>query len=349
MSDPNPAASGSKTERFAYTGRTSEYFRIWIISLCLTILTLGIYSAWAKVRKRRYLYRSTRLAGASFDYHADPVAILKGRLLAVAMLALYVASGYFAPGLEGVLGLALFAIVPWLIVRARMFNARNTSYRNLRFRFDPAYGEAYTVIVGWSLLAALTLGLLYPHAHYRRSAMIVNHSHFGNLDFRLADISRKFYARYIQVSLALLLIFVVLGVLATWVASDSTDGFAIAGVSIGQLAIVGIGLLLAVVPMFLGPAITKLVLDHITVGEHRLRCDWNIPRIVFVIFTNLLAIAVTLGLAIPWATIRLQRYQYDNLAVDVQGNLGSIIATQSEEVSAFGEEIGAAFDIDIGL
>ena len=47
---------------FRFTGRTGDYFRIWIVSLCLSILTLGIYSAWGKVRKKRYLYAHTHLA-----------------------------------------------------------------------------------------------------------------------------------------------------------------------------------------------------------------------------------------------------------------------------------------------
>jgi uncharacterized membrane protein YjgN (DUF898 family) len=49
------------TYRFAFTGRSGEYFRIWIVSLSLSVLTLGIYSAWGKVRKKRYLYSHTEL------------------------------------------------------------------------------------------------------------------------------------------------------------------------------------------------------------------------------------------------------------------------------------------------
>ena len=37
-----------------FSGRGGEYFRIWIVNLVLTILTFGIYSAWAKVRTKRY-------------------------------------------------------------------------------------------------------------------------------------------------------------------------------------------------------------------------------------------------------------------------------------------------------
>lgn len=102
---------GSAPVPFRFTGSGGEYFRIWITNLLLTILTLGIYSAWAKVRRNRYFYGNTRLAEAAFDYHATPQTILKGRLLAVA----------------GVLVVAFFLVLPWLVVRAMTFRARNTS------------------------------------------------------------------------------------------------------------------------------------------------------------------------------------------------------------------------------
>src|SRR5213595_3667807 len=73
--------------RFEFIGSGSEYFRIWIVNTLLTIVTLGIYSAWAKVRTMQYFYRNTRLDGASFDYHGRASAILKGRAI-VFVLAL---------------------------------------------------------------------------------------------------------------------------------------------------------------------------------------------------------------------------------------------------------------------
>lgn len=39
---------------FRFTGTGSEYFRIWIVNWLLTLLTLGIYSAWAKVRRIQF-------------------------------------------------------------------------------------------------------------------------------------------------------------------------------------------------------------------------------------------------------------------------------------------------------
>jgi len=71
---------------FAFSGSGAEYFRIWIVNLLLTVVTLGIYSAWAKTRRLQYFYRNTRLADASFDFRGDPKAILRGRILAVLLL-----------------------------------------------------------------------------------------------------------------------------------------------------------------------------------------------------------------------------------------------------------------------
>ncbi len=53
---------------FEFTGNAREYFRIWIVNTCLTLFTLGIFSAWAKVRKKRYLYSHTQLDGTPFQY-----------------------------------------------------------------------------------------------------------------------------------------------------------------------------------------------------------------------------------------------------------------------------------------
>ena len=67
-------AAGQRTVRPEFTASGAEYFRIWVVNLLFTLLTAGIYSAWAKVRKKRYFYGSTKFDGATFDYFASPRA-----------------------------------------------------------------------------------------------------------------------------------------------------------------------------------------------------------------------------------------------------------------------------------
>ena len=63
-----------KGQDLRFTGTGKEFFGIWIINVVLSICTLGIYSAWAKVRTKRYFYGNTILAGSSFEYVANPMA-----------------------------------------------------------------------------------------------------------------------------------------------------------------------------------------------------------------------------------------------------------------------------------
>src|SRR3954471_16873506 len=82
-----------------FTATGGEYFRIWIVNLALTVITLGLYSPWAKVRRKRYFYEHTMLGGEAFDYRGKPIAILKGRLVAVAVTGVFYGVTHFAPTL----------------------------------------------------------------------------------------------------------------------------------------------------------------------------------------------------------------------------------------------------------
>src|SRR5436309_9625224 len=116
-------AGPGKHHPVQFTADAGEYFRIWIVNLALTIATLGIYSAWAKVRRRRYFYGHTRIDGEGFEYRGRPIAILKGRLIAVAAVALFYGTAHFAPSLIWLLAILTVCAAPWLIVRSMAFNA----------------------------------------------------------------------------------------------------------------------------------------------------------------------------------------------------------------------------------
>ena len=61
MTDPFPGAGTPAPARARFGGNGAEYFRIWIVNVALTLATLGIYSAWAKVRREQYFHRHTSL------------------------------------------------------------------------------------------------------------------------------------------------------------------------------------------------------------------------------------------------------------------------------------------------
>ncbi len=125
-----------RREPFTFTGSTREYFGIWIVNVLLTLVTLGVYSAWAKVRRQRYFHGSTRLAGASFDYHAKPIRILIGRVIVLAMLVGYNLAPHFLPVVGGFAGRGLPVRGALFVMRGLRFRAPRDqlSKRALRFQ-----------------------------------------------------------------------------------------------------------------------------------------------------------------------------------------------------------------------
>ena len=154
------SSSGVAPVRFS--GAAREYFGIWIVNFLLSIVTFGIYSAWAKVRNRKYFLGNTTVDGRPFDYHARGVQILIGRAIVVAAFVLLSVSSSISPILNGVVIVLLAVAFPWLINRGLRFNAAMTSWSNVRFRFEGSYWRAFAVFLLYPLLAVFTLYLATP-------------------------------------------------------------------------------------------------------------------------------------------------------------------------------------------
>jgi uncharacterized membrane protein YjgN (DUF898 family) len=194
-------SASQKTTPIIFKGNTSEYFGIWIVNLLLTIVTLGIYSAWAKVRRKKYFYNNTLIEDVGFDYHARPIAILKGRAIAFVFFIIYVSVKSTNPMIAGALLMVLFLLIPWLVVRGSIFNARNSSHRGLRFDFVGTVNEAAKVFIGLGLLTAITLGLAAPYAAHQRNQFLAKSHRFGLSQFEMERVVKQFYKVYLVVFL----------------------------------------------------------------------------------------------------------------------------------------------------
>src|ERR1700748_885810 len=106
-----PETDVATTHAVEFRGTGREYFRVWLVNVTLTLLTLGLYGPWAKVRTRRYFHGVTSLAGYSFEYHAAPLRILWGRALVAAMLLVGVVS----------LSLGRWAVAAWIVAAVALF------------------------------------------------------------------------------------------------------------------------------------------------------------------------------------------------------------------------------------
>ncbi len=142
----------------SFNGSGMEYFKIWIVNVLLTILTLGLYHPWAKVRNNRYFYANSILEGRNFEYHATGKQLFFGYLIAMTLLILYVIINQVSPTGSLILVVTLFLAVPWLILRSMIFNMRMTSFSNVHFNFSGKIGRAYLNFFAYPI--ALYIGLV---------------------------------------------------------------------------------------------------------------------------------------------------------------------------------------------
>lgn len=332
-----------------FTGNGGEFFKIWIVNIMLSIVTLGIYSAWAKVRTKRYFYGNTLLMGTAFDYLGEPMKILKGRLIAFAILVLYSFSGTVSPVLQGVLMLIFIPLFPWIIIKALSFNAYNSAYRNIRFTFHAEYLTALGVFIGMPILVAFSAGLAYPYFVRARKKFIVNHTAYGTSALELQASTGDFYAIYLKASAMLFVLLVLLaGVgykLIPTSATPSYDDIQKATALGGFLVLPA----LLLVFFYIFTAITNLTFNKTVLKQHHFESNLEFGTLCWLYFSNMLMIMLTFGLLIPWAMVRTARYRISCISVCVEGNIDEFIAAETERAQAIGEEIGDLFDLDIGI
>ena len=342
MEEPGTPAGAIRLE---FTGRAGEYFRIWIVNVFLTVITLGIYSAWAKVRRNRYLYSSVRLAGATFEYLANPVQILKGRVIAVGLLAAYSAAGHVSDELQGALTLVFVGFLPWLVIRARRFALRNTAWRNIRFDFTSGYGEAAGIFILWPMLIGMSLGLMYPLYVWRRAKFMIANSAFGSHAFSFEAGKGGFFLIYVKFVLLLTVVLIGGGMAVAAMLKGPADpaiGMAVAALLVTALA------LLATLS-YVHVAVTNRTWSGIEIGGMAIRCELKVARMYWIALTSLAAIVLTFGLLVPWATIRMLRYRVEHLSLLNADQLEALVGAQSAQIGAAGEEVSDLLGVDIAV
>lgn len=353
---PSPSMSFSTeplvmVEPVGFTGSGSEYFRIWITNTFLSIITLGIYSAWAKVRRTRYIYGNTRLAGASFDYHGEPKAILKGRVAALLLLVAYQVFSEMDNVVFGLLALSLVAALPWLIWKSLQFRLYNSSYRGIRFGFGGSAAGAYTAYLLWPVLSSLTAFLLAPMAHQRIKRFQHGESRYGASRFHFDAGVRPFYWLYLKAFLVLVAGMIALGllfgsVLAAYSSRSGAQPEAFRGALVFLLALYVWAML--IYPVF-SAMLQNLVWGHTSIGPHRFESRVSPGRVAFIALTNLLGIICTLGLYMPFATMRMMKYRLESVALLVDGSLDDFVADAQARAGATGEGVADLLDFDLSL
>ncbi len=350
--------------RLEFRGSAREYFRIWIVNLCLTLLTLGIFSAWAKVRKKRYVYSHTTLGGTSFQYLGQPIPILKGRVIAaIGFLAYYTSSHLITSLLPYILAAGLVA-APWVIVRSAAFNARYSAFRNMTFHFDAGYLDALKVLYAWGILPALVIGIMfnwtgkpvilgitsavfgfsYPWWIRRLKKFIIERTSYGGKKGTFFATGGQFFRIYFISGLIMIAVLIPSVFLMAKLFAPTTKSW--------------LSPYLIVAPTYAGYVLGfayiqarsgNLVWNHTRLGPLRFQSTLRCWDLIGLYVTNALGIVASLGLLIPWAVMRTVKYRADKMRVLQEGEVTEFQGSDMSSVAAVGAETIEIFDMDLSL
>jgi uncharacterized membrane protein YjgN (DUF898 family) len=382
-----------------FEGSGKEYFKIWIVNVLLTIVTLGFYYPWAKVRNRRYFYANSILDGRNFEYHATGKQLFIGFLVAMALFITYVVIQKISPIGSLMLIGALFIAVPWLIWRSMMFNMRMTSFSNVRFDFIGQLRDSYMnffvypvlLMIGYVVLAIgvevlmpiLGMGLtsvisfvvfltfiVFAVSFIKKKNIeyIINLSRYGQGIFQTNVKTKEFMTIMLKtVGIAILAMFataLVIGALVYATVGLETlvslqeaanDPQMMQAKMAAIMPIIGLaylGMILA--SMFImAYSMTRqrtYVYENTTLdNEITFGSTLKAKKFAWVMITNFLAVIATLGLAMPWAKVRVAKVMLENTQVYTDGGFDQYMTQKQNESSSLGEQIGDAFDVDVGL
>ena len=135
-----------------FTGSGGEYFRVWIVNVLLSIVTLGFYTPWARQRTAQYFYSHTLVAGSPLEFTAQQRRMVMGfALLVLITLAYNIAA---RTGQDTAVGLFLLGgavLAPFIWASAMRFRLGATRWRGLRLQFTAGWKEVY--MASWPVFA----------------------------------------------------------------------------------------------------------------------------------------------------------------------------------------------------
>jgi uncharacterized membrane protein YjgN (DUF898 family) len=360
---PPAAEPTMRYEQFVFRGTAREYFGIWIVNVLLTIVTLGIYSAWAKVRRQRYFYGNTYLAGSSFDYHARPIQILVGRIIVLVLIGGYNIALQVYPLAGAAIAVALFFAVPWFVMRGLRFSARVTSYRNVRFDFVGGYWGAFLAYLVGGMIIYMSAGILAPLASQWMWKYNLNNLRFGDrpviCDPRVDKIYTQWWAPAIIFVVVGIVFAAIIGIAAFAIFQSMSSEFGPEnGADFSPYTIIAL-IYGAMIPFILLYVVCSLIYtagvrnvalnETLLDGRHSMASRVNRWRYTGIWITNVLATIFTLGLARPWAAVRMARFLAAGTGLYATTALDEFVGSVRQSGDAVGSEFMDVEGFDFGF
>lgn len=309
--------------KISFTGTGSEYFGIWFVNFILTILTLGIYGAWARARTINYISSKTVLEGDSFTYHGTGMQIFIGYLkLIVVFIILY---GVYTVGIVlestsliligvGILFVGLVLFMPLAIHGAMKFRLSRTSWRGIHMGYRGSKTKLFWLYLKGTFLSMVTLGIYSSWFTIQLNSYLYGNARLGNVKLGFEGDGLELFLIYLK---GFFLTLLTGGIYYFWYVKNIYN--------------------YTYSCMYAEQDGRKLQFSaSITAGQ-------VFKMMLFEIFG-----IITLGFAYPWSMVYSLKTMLN--AIEIQGDFNpeAVVQTEEDYTDSSGEGFLDALDIDIG-
>ena len=317
--------------KFRYHGSGGDLFGLVIVNAIFTILTLGIYSFWARNKVRQFHYSHTELDGDRFAYHGTGGELLRGALvvagvsfvlaLALSLAMEAVGSRNVETGLEtaplatAIVIITFYVILIPLVIYAvnasRRYRLSRSSWRGIRFSFHGDARAFMTLMVRGIVLSIVSLGLYTPFFQNERRRFLVNNARFGSEPFMYIGEGRTLFYPFLK---ALVLTLPTLGFSWIWYSAFKHQHF----------------------------------WNNTIMRGARFKSTMKGWSLLELQLTNMLLVYITLGIGATWAITRSHAFYAERLTLEGTVDWARI-QQQAQEATAVGEAMAEGFDVDVGI
>jgi uncharacterized membrane protein YjgN (DUF898 family) len=317
---PDPLPSAPEVYRFRFHGQGGELFVLLLKNILLTMVTFGIYSAWAKTERRRYTWSHTEVHGNRLVYTGTGNelfnAYVKVSLVYIGLFLISVVIGLLAGKkaqvtVQGLMGFGFFGLVPFAIYWSRAYLLSRTQWRGIRFGLvKGAAHYARTFFLGY-LATIFTLGIYGPFVATELRRQLTNNSRFGSEPFHYDGVGREVF--WISAR-GMLLTLCTLGVYYFWWQAE----------------------------------LGRYHFAHTRLGGARGRSTLTGGDLFKIFLLNLVVVSLTLGLAFPWVAVWTSRRVTERIAFEGHIDFAAI-AQSSAAGAAGGDAMADALDVGLGV
>lgn len=305
--------------RFRFHGEGGAFFFVIVKNVLLTLVTLGLYTPWAKTERRRYVWSSTEIHSQRLSYTGTGLELFKGYLKLAGVYVVVFIVPMVLGRIDKVLGvvaqlsvgLLVMFLLPFALWWSRAYLLSRTTWRGVRLRLVGGAKPFAQSFIGGALLSLLTLGLYTPYFTNNVRAAMTNATYLGSQPFRYDGRGKEVFKIWIK---GVILTILSLGIYWFWMQAH----------------------------------LQKYYFEHTSFDGARGRFTLRGSDLFVIFMGQAFGTALTLGLAFPWIACWSLNKIMNGLSFEGVIDFSRIEAATAQG-GASGEVLADALGVDLGF